>query len=72
LRLEGTVALIILDNVVERLRALPERSQDLLIVIPPEEEDLLLDDLIALGTRVLRPRGELIAAKSLPAAFEIL
>ena len=62
----------ITSDVLAQLRALPDRSVKLLIIVPPEEEDLILDDLVEQVYRVLVKGGEAIIGKSLPDALELL
>lgn len=62
----------ITSDVLAQLRALPARSVSLVIIVPPEEEDLILDDLVKQVYRVLRKGGEAIVGKSLPDALELL
>lgn len=55
-------------DTLEQLRALPSNLKLLVVAVPDADEDILLDDIVA---EVLRFR-ELIVARSLPDAFELL
>ena len=55
-------------NTLKQLQALPKSRKQLVVVIPHADEDLLLDDIVA---QVPRFR-EIIVARTLPDAFELL
>jgi hypothetical protein len=59
---------IIVGDVLARVRALPKDRKALIIAVPHEDEDLLLDDVIEQVARF----GEIIVAKTLPDAVELL
>lgn len=55
-------------DTLEKLRALPRNRRLLVIAVPHQDEDILLDDIIEQVKRF----GEVIIARSLPDAFELL
>jgi hypothetical protein len=59
---------IIVGDVLARVRALQKDRKALIIAVPHEDEDLLLDDVIEQVARF----GEIIVAKTLPDAVELL
>ncbi len=62
------MAIIYGPDTLEQLQALPKSRKQLVVVIPHADEDLLLDDIVA---QVPRFR-EIIVARTLPDAFELL
>jgi hypothetical protein len=59
---------IIIGDVLVRIRALPNDRKALIIAIPHEDEDLLLEEIIEQVARF----GEVIVARTLPDAVELL
>jgi len=55
-------------DTMEQLQALPKNRKLLVVVIPHPDEDILLDDIVAEVPRF----AELIVARSLPDAFELI
>jgi hypothetical protein len=62
------MVVILGPNTLEQLRALPRNRHQLVIAVPHADEDILLDDVIEQVKRF----GELIIARTLPDAFELL
>jgi hypothetical protein len=62
------MVVILGPETLEQLRALPRNRQQLVIAVPDQDEDILLDDIIEQVKRF----GEVILARTLPDAFELL
>lgn len=55
-------------DTMEQVQRLPKNRKQLVILIPHPDEDILLDDIVAQVPRF----KEIIVARSLPDAFELL